>query len=67
MGGYFAHQFLRDAGIHFGPDVDDLVVAFVVGDKTTVEVGRNLIYLLAGLIEHLLFNFRDDQVINIKG
>src|SRR5690606_16563204 len=44
------------------PDVNNLVVTFIVCDKTHVVVGSNTFYLLIGVIDHGLFLLRDNNI-----
>ena len=50
-----------------GPEVDDLVVALVVGDEAHLEVALDLGDLLVAVLDHSVFLARDDNVTEVEG
>ena len=61
------HEGLGELVVGVGPDVDDVVVAFVVGDKTHGVLSQDLIDLLVGASNHLLLFGRDEDVAEVEG
>ena len=49
-----------------GPDVNDLVVSFVVGDETHIVVLHHFCYLLFGAIHQLDLFIGNDDVIQVE-
>ena len=57
---------LRQLGIDIRPDVDDLVVTLVVGDKTHVVVLHDGVRTFVALLHELLLLFGDDHGIEVE-
>src|ERR1051325_601890 len=49
------------------PDVDDLVVTFVVGDETHVVVTQHFVHLVVRLLDEFSFFFGDQNVTEVEG
>ncbi len=48
------------------PDIDDLVVTFVIGDKAHRIVVEHFLYLLVTLADIFFFFFRDKHVAEVE-
>ncbi|OPZ54255.1 MAG: hypothetical protein BWY89_01617 [Bacteroidetes bacterium ADurb.BinA012] len=49
-----------------GPDIDDLVVPFIVGDKAHAVVGKHLLNLLVTFLDEQLLFFRNYNVVKVE-
>ena len=49
-----------------GPDINYLVISFIVGDKAHTVVIENLIYLLIPFINQFLLLRRNDYIVKVK-
>ena len=65
--GHLFHEGLLEVGVHVSPGVDDLVVAFVVGDEAHVIVHGNLVDFFITFLDDVHLLFRDDDVIEVEG
>ena len=49
------------------PDVDDLVITFVIGDKAHVVIVNYFINFSHGIFDEGLFNLWNNHIIEVKG
>ncbi|MDT4857413.1 hypothetical protein FQZ97_918370 [compost metagenome] len=63
---HFGDQCFSYSRIYTRPDIDDLVVTFVVGDQTHVIVIPNLINFYLCILYQFLFDIRNGQVIDVE-
>ncbi len=61
------HEGLGELVVGVGPDIDDVVVTFVVGDKTHGVLGHDLLDLLVGFLDELFLLGRDDDIAEVEG
>ena len=52
--------------VDIGPDIDDLVVTLVVGDKTHVVALHHLVHAFVALLYQLVFLFGDDDRVEVE-
>ncbi len=64
--GHLLHKHVGKTRIHMRPDIDNLVVAFVVGDETHRIVVHHFLNLLVTLLHNLLLFRRDDNVTEVE-
>ena len=50
-----------------GPDIDDLVISFIVGNETEVIVVHDIIHLGCGIGNQFGLDLRNDDVIQVEG
>src|SRR5690606_22252796 len=62
----FMNQGFCYTGIDARPDIDNLVVTFVIGNKTHVIVIPNLIYFFLCSSYQLSFYFRNGKVVDTE-
>ena len=63
----FLHDLLGQLGIGMCPDVDDLVVTFVVGDETHIVVAQHFVDFLVGFVDKRFLDLRDDHIAEVEG
>ena len=61
------HEGLGELVVGVGPDVDDVVVTLVVGDKTHSVLAHDFLDLLVGLGNHLFLFLGDKHVAQVEG
>ena len=61
------HERLGELVVGVGPDIDNVVVAFVVGDKTHGILSHDLFDLLVGLLDELFLLGGDDDIAQVEG
>ena len=61
------HHSLLQVVVDVCPSVDDLIVALLIGDKTHIEVGLDLIDLVLTTLDDLCFLLRHDDVVKVEG
>ena len=64
--GHLLHEHVTEVVVYVCPGVDNLVVAFGIGDETHVIVFGNLAYLFVTALNNLFFFTRDDDVVEVK-
>ncbi len=64
LGAEVAQHLVRDAVGHFGPDIDDFVVALAVGDQAVFVLLFDLAHVLVRLLEQDLFIGRNHHVLD---
>src|SRR5690606_6809766 len=62
----FANQRFSDSCIHTAPDIDDLVVTFIVGDETHVIVVPYFLNLALRILKKFFLDLRDDEVVDAE-
>ena len=61
------HHSLLQVVVDVCPGVDDLIVALLIGDKTHIEVGLDLIDLVLTTLDDRCFLLRHDDVVEVEG
>ena len=61
------HQSFCELVVGVGPDIDNVVITLVIGDKTHGVLGHNFLNLFVGLFDKLFFLSRDDNIAQVEG
>ena len=64
--GELVHQCHGQLGVGMCPDIDDLVITFVIGDKAHVVIVNHLINLSHGIFDEGLFDLWNNHIIEVK-
>ena len=65
--GHFLQQDVAEFVVHMCPGIDNLIVAFVVGDETHVVVGLNLIDLFLAFLNDTFLLWRNNDIVEVEG
>ena len=64
---HLLHQHVGELGVDLCPDIDDLLVAFLIGDKTHLEVVHDFCHLSISFVDNLFLLRRDEHVAEVEG
>ena len=64
--GHVLHHSLLQVGVDVCPSIDHLVVTLLIGDKTHIEVGGNVVDLILTLLHNGLLVVRNDDIVEVK-
>ena len=60
------HQYIRQLWINMSPNIDHLIVTFIIGNETHVIVVDNLLNFIISFLYQCLFLFRNDNITQVE-